>query len=493
MSILTRIVRTTEGLSSPFVTGVGYLSLLGHVTAHSDSGRDYDEDAESLESIPVLYQSGRFWAFPTHNSCWSILNVRVPSCSSSEIARHLFGILWSTTYNTEYCLRPGHDFGGAVLFQSRVGDPVQDVAGIPWSFLNADPARFEALPSDALPLYQQTLRSCKALSEVVSTPTSCVESSPFSRLPVEIIHLLLAWLSLGDIAQLRLASRSIRNASRVDLLPQAFWRSRFWVDFDMGFALRRAYDVHRVRDWRALFFNYKDAHRNPKDDMGLKNRRRVWTALGSIPSLIRLLSRHEGMSGISIAWNDLSPLELHGKRRSSPELGPCINGETMDEHARLIYHGCRESTVRSMLWPEVSAHNGYRVGISIVSFNHQVFISGIRLCSLAQSQARSITQDRTLGLIDPSSEACFDIQPSENLAGFRVAVKTTGIVGLKLFVDGSQCRSSEWVGDVSTGGPDVAFGTLLPRQGREVFAVAAGFDVSLIGILHRSTERVYRA
>ncbi len=393
------------------------------------------------------------------------------------------GILQSTTYNSQYCSTPGHDFGGAARFQRLVGDPVRDVAGTPWLFLNADPGRFELLPPDALPLYQRTFQTRKQLPEAVSTGTSWNELSPISRLPAEIVHLLLAWLPLGDIAQLRLASRSIRDTSHVDLLPQVFWRSRFWVDFDMGFSLRRNRELRHVRDWRTLFFNYKDAHGNPQDDLSLKNRKRVWTVLNGTPNLIRLLASQKGMHGTSVAWDDLSPLKLHEMRGSRIELGPCVSGETTDEHERLMYRGCRESTVRSMLWPEHSAHNGYRVGVSVVSFNHQIFISGIRICSLDMGPDWKTADDRYLGLIDPCSEKFFNIYPSDDLGSLTIAVKAGGIVGLKLARDFQGCCLPSWMGDGRTVGQDVALGKLQTRRGHRLFAVAAGFDVSLTGML----------
>ena len=193
--------------------------------------------------------------------------------------------------------------------------------------------------------------------------------------------------------------------------------------------------------------------------------------------MLRHISRPIDLGGVPITWIDLSPLSQHWKGPSSPELGHVITGEVVPvEQQELIDIGCRELQTRSLLWP-VMPSSGCTIGISVVVFNCQTFISGIRVVPSNQSYNCITDYNGILGFIDPSSETCFSIQATENLQGFEVAVKASGIVGLRILIKGVEDCCSKWVGDTGSGEPEVAFGRLIPGNGRENFAIAAGFDI----------------
>lgn len=123
------------------------------------------------------------------------------------------------------------------------------------------------------------------------------------------------------------------------------------------------------------------------------------------------------------------------------------------------------------------------ISVSHLSFNSKTFISGICVVPSGQSYNCETDYNGTLGLTSQPSETCFSIEATENLQGFEVAVRASGIVGLRILIGGREDRCSEWIGDIGTGGPEVAFGRLIPRNGCQIFAIAAGFDVCYLFLM----------
>lgn len=416
-----------------------------------------------------------------HNSCWNIVCLRLCDCDTSVVAKNLFYVLLSTTYNCRGWPSPGHDFGGAVQFHKLVGDPIRAANAGSWSLLYADPDHRALLQLEALPCYlpEVTLLACPSeAGRPADTAHWQSEERSFSQLPIEVIHLILAWLPSNDIAKLRLASRTIKCALTVKQLPQAFWSSRFTPNLEMGFAKPTHSDHHPLRNWRDFFFTVRHTLRTPDGHLPLKNRRRVWNLLGPTSDVLQHLSRHRPVCGVPFAWNDLSPLLQHWEGPSRPELGRIITGEVVNiDQQELMDIGCRELHVRGVVWPVMSCCSGCTIAISLISFNYQTFISGICVVPSNQTYSREIDRNSTLGVTNPPSETQISLQAAEHLQGFEVAVKASGIVGLRLLIGGVQDRCSEWVGDIGTGGPEVAIGRLIPGAGRRIFALAAGFDV----------------
>ena len=416
-----------------------------------------------------------------HNSCWNVLCLRVSADDGPwGIARHLFNIL-STTYQSMYYPTSRHDFGGAAL--SQLLDSCDEAAySSVLSLLGADPDHRDLLQFDATPVYLPVHSTLERTVEGDHTLNQRRRERPFCQLPMEVIQLILAWLPSTDIAQLRLASRAVSRVSTIDVLSQAFWSSRFAPDFEMGFAMPRDCELPKIPSWRDLFFAVKHALRSEKDHLSLKNRKRVWDVLGPTSHVLKLLSKSNGLSGVSITWDDHAPLAWPRRSEwprtvlSDLGLGQVITGEALSkEISSLMSLGCREVEVRSVIWPTALPHGGCNINISTLSLNHQVYISGIRISY--KTYRHEISHEYSLGLINPSSEHSISISDTEVLQGFEVAVTASGIVGLRVFIQGLQSRCSAWVGETGTGGPDIGFGRLLAREGHSIFAVAAGFDV----------------
>ena len=242
----------------------------------------------SLESFGPLYDSGT-WEFTFHASCWEILCERTsddPS-QSSHLATLLHSMLYCTPCNKYKYLRPGHDYGGAAEFQKPVGNPLNAMIRAGLSHFAAEPSKVVHADHTSCCLGHTTEVSERSTDEVATSERASA-SDIFSKMPPDIVYLLLAWLNSDDIQQLRLASRSIAILSSTKWkLPQSFWKSRFSAEFEMGFALPTHID-REPRDWRALYSALKHELQAPQPSLVLQNRRRIWKLVGKNASLFSL-------------------------------------------------------------------------------------------------------------------------------------------------------------------------------------------------------------
>ncbi|GAD94756.1 hypothetical protein AOR_1_502134 [Paecilomyces variotii No. 5] len=334
-----------------------------------------------------------------------------PPADTGHLASLLFYMLHCTTWNEDNCIRPGHDFGGAISFQKSSREPWRDMINKRYSYFASDPSRFVSIddifhylgPSHMVP---------EQLDKAIAY-TKGHYLDVFAKLPIEIIHLILTWVPSDDIQRLRLASRSVSSVSRVDNLSQLFWKSRFSPEFEMGFILPVRLDDHR--DWRRLYFAIKHALRNPERFPRLRNRKRIWQIAGSNASLLRSHLRGGCLHGAETSWPSLSSSVLqHGShsKRSRPKI---ITTEVMTRDNQLLHVGTRQIFTRCLHVP-LKAQSISAVGVCTVAFNSRIFISGLRMITDA-----STASGCSLEYITPISEDLFEILPEERVAGFEFA------------------------------------------------------------------------
>ncbi|KAE8375394.1 hypothetical protein BDV26DRAFT_295046 [Aspergillus bertholletiae] len=96
----------------------------------------------------------------------------------------------------------------------------------------------------------------------------------FSRLPPELLYMIIELLPSYNIGRLRLASKSTAYVTHPTSLPQRFWRSQFRPDFEMSFAMPK--EGARYEDWRNAYVTIRHALSNPLGSPYLKNRHRMW-------------------------------------------------------------------------------------------------------------------------------------------------------------------------------------------------------------------------
>ncbi|KAF2799430.1 hypothetical protein K505DRAFT_332568 [Melanomma pulvis-pyrius CBS 109.77] len=182
-----RAVRSTRGASSPFLTGVGFLNDRPELIAHPDEAHRYSDSTEGLETHPLRYKSNQFWVFPFHDACWSLLLARVANGedhSKTQVASHLFNILYCTPRDRFSIFTPGHDYDVVAQFQRPSRNLFQSInTSRIWSYLTADPR--EILEIDkSLDLSELSSQMIFLAVSKLGPPST---TDVLSRLPVEVI------------------------------------------------------------------------------------------------------------------------------------------------------------------------------------------------------------------------------------------------------------------------------------------------------------------
>lgn len=189
------------------------------------------------------------------------------------VAVALAQLFWGASLYRQYFCIQRHDYGGSAEFWDAEGDPMEAMSQGGYGHCAVEPSGFVSI---------EDLRSClgpeipveiPATPPIASTPRLEYGSDKFAKLPTEVMHMLLTWLRLDDIQQLRLASRPVASTSHPDQLPQFFWHGRFFPDFEMGFAMPICKEGYH--DWRFLYSRVKRGLKTHSSDR-LVNRKRVW-------------------------------------------------------------------------------------------------------------------------------------------------------------------------------------------------------------------------
>ncbi|KAF5004172.1 hypothetical protein FDECE_9310 [Fusarium decemcellulare] len=278
-----RAVRSEQWRSSVSLTGIGVL-IRPAIFAPFDASVSYMDQQRDLMAARLGYTScSKSWAFAFHDACWTILLVQITALMGrpqepQRVAEHLFNLILCLPWDHDRPRSSTHDFGGALQFWTRWPMAAPVLPGSPghepWAFLFADPCAFSITPS-AIPFLDAT----NSPPVLVKAYGDC-----FSRIPLEINHLLFSLLESSDLSSFRLSCRTAACLAKPNHLPESFWASRFAVDKEMGFfSLSIGYDGTLPpisnTDWRALYFNIKHSLRNRTDTGGVRNRRRIWHSI----------------------------------------------------------------------------------------------------------------------------------------------------------------------------------------------------------------------
>ncbi|KAF2496168.1 hypothetical protein BU16DRAFT_561002 [Lophium mytilinum] len=315
-----RLVRSRKG-SSPYVTGVGFLL---EVTQHTvlfappDATKWRDLDDLSIancqfsilrpanyEAFPVFRPYDSFWAFPIHDACWNLLK----SCTSvsghdgSTLAPSLFNFLISLDIRPEQHLEPKSIYGidPKCLDESLVLSKM----ATKWKTVHANPCELSVL--DNLPTIDNLIKQYESAKSpgwrrgrsstqrhLRITQTTSDSSDAFYHLPPELLHMILLLLPSKDVCALRLASPSVANSTRPQELPQAFWRSKFLPESEMGFAYPEG-DIRPFEiNWFHRYLAVKKACSSRTKYHPLKNRRRIWKVIMEISETFEKCNTRRG-------------------------------------------------------------------------------------------------------------------------------------------------------------------------------------------------------
>lgn len=407
-----------------------------------------------------------------HSACWDILLLRLRRGVDDRhvVAKHLFYVLLSIVWDKNNGLIQGYAYGDAIGFTSGNPEAFITTDDGSLSYLRANPCRPDGFKATAVVAKQLPSRR----TDVTTTyPIPLHHQGLFSRLPVEIIHMILTWLPSSDVCNLRFASKWVALVTTMEALPPTFWSSRFDLGFEMEFALLFVDGDNRTIDWQKSYSEIKRILQSLDGSGPVRHRKRIWTIISPICRMIEPLLTND-RQGLVTTWDNISPLSFQS---DLPDLvvGRVFRALSIaGSYPYLLFEGCREIEARSLIWPPSSELKGYTIGITLTSLDNGIFVSGVRIL---QNHGPPHAQN-SLGLIDKASETLIHIEPNISLEGFEVAVCPEGIVGLKPILGGSDCAEPGYVGSVSQQRPDIAFGRLIPRKGKKTFALSAEMDVS---------------
>ncbi|KAK0641064.1 hypothetical protein B0T16DRAFT_393405 [Cercophora newfieldiana] len=329
---ICRVITFYPSSQSSIISGIGY-----RVPTDAPSGLAFTvprrisasltSPPSTPEKVDLVTTTGRSpsspsWTFPVHADCWELLTARIsPHTCATILSKALVTLNWNWSFPSSIQQRNTNDYSLPRLFLSP-SPPYSKTYHRRASL--QQPQTFYGLavelglsPFDLSPVSQVAVKipdphplsiaAIKAKSEDVNCPWDI-----FSALSIPIIQNILRFVRTSDIPNLRLASKAIARAARVDTLPQAFWVSRFWPEFEMGFAMPEDgyYDEggHGERDWNGLYFAVKEATRAEKRPFGadgavnvLKKRKFWWERLGAAARFCERW-KHMTLKGEQFCW-----------------------------------------------------------------------------------------------------------------------------------------------------------------------------------------------
>lgn len=449
------------------------------IVTPTDSAARYSDENILTDRHRLFYPSktSSFAVFFLHDACWRLFSLRVSGSEGvhSAVVTCLFKLLFSASWDDKtgyfsFC----QDLGGALEYQASYGDRIDN-------FIHSNP--YQSLDFRQL---QNEIND----SWIVEAANKCCTSEfkdyadYFSRLPDELIQEIFTNLSIQDLMCARLASRAIAHASTIYVLGQSFWKSRFSVDFEMGFASSLTIQTAHPFDWRSRYFIIKAALSRPNDYYSLRNRKRIWRAITQISRIARLLLQSGGLRGNSAANTEQTSINPSQDAQNCPHLGQMISGnmnaDYEQRHLNRSIRFCRELEVKTMTIPALPRE--LSIGISILAFDDRRYISGLRVIN---DDYDSLPSCSALGLLTLEDESVFRLSTLDDLHGVEVACISTGIIALR-FVTGDRVdQISNWFGELPESLTAVEFCRLVACEGQRICGFRAGIDVRIYFINER--------
>ncbi|PWY82080.1 hypothetical protein BO70DRAFT_314743 [Aspergillus heteromorphus CBS 117.55] len=467
---ILRAVQRMGSLPTAALSGLGYVDALGNITAPPGTGSSFlDENASVQTYAPFYDPETESWTFTIHGLCWEVLLQRIPAGMSDAIrsATVLHDVLYCSTWNRRF-LRPGHDFGGAILFQKPVGDPIQAIIRQGYTHLLAEPSQYNCL-DDLLRTVPNTGKP-SALVHVSGRRGAFPASDILSCLPIEVVLIVLAYLPSSSIKALRTSSRSLASVTHPGSLPQHFWKTRFSLEFEMGFALPTRTDGYQ--NWREAYFAIRKSLHDPQGSEKLKSRRRIWDIVSVNAALIERYLKASTPAGVScpqIDYSDSEPGFYGVEWLSSQFVSAALSTNSHD----LLHFGTRSMYGRQITLPFQEA-DLLTVGISTVEFNSRQFVAGIRFTLIDGTTGKQHTH--SLGYVSAFKEQVIELF-QQRMIGIDLAVCAGGIMGMRMVLSNAfHVSRTTWMGSASPDGVEVSFGNLCFGNEANQLRLVAEFD-----------------
>lgn len=415
-------------------------------------------------------------AFAFHSVCWDILLSRVadrryPSGKPPGLEERLADLLCCLPVDRYGFLLVNHDFDGARQFWSSFGAP--PCYENQWSFILANPLGGRVNESnwtdlispepDSLGIHQPQLNLLRRAASF---------KDPFSKVPAEVLNMILTMLESPDICSLRLSSHAVAQASHVSHLPQSFWASRFKKGSEMAFffACLSPPDAQQTVDWRGLYAGIRQYLANRSGDGCLASKRRIWNSLSPIvTTLTALLNTAPVGSQLEVDINDI----VEGMRVPNVRLLEDWFLHSLETHLDSF-------DTRYILAPHYLSANAVRIAVSFISFDCKPYVCGIQFLSGDGKSGGGSSNHFSAGRIYPNTAQEALLVPGERLVGLEVATMLTGVVGLRFLTikPGVSGQAEHTFGSWDTSTTRVCIGKLVPRQGAQISGFKCVLDVS---------------
>lgn len=475
------------------MTGLGYLNYHHEVCADFRDDVAYTSPDVDIEAHELGRQSGAYWCFPIHETCWQLLCLRLGVAGDEalpSVAHHLFYILYNTPTDGARLLLPGHDYGGVARFQ----DPGRNRTPIIGEIYNSDMFYIHHDPSDSFDFDLGHETETTTDDHVLVAYESELSDDIFRTLPSEIIMLILCHLPTGSIPHLRLSSRPVAVASGPLLLSQSFWASRFSEDNELAFVFAdRAFVLPpEPTNWRQWYTASRKMLKEPRTYPGFQNRFRIWQTLDHILPALRIrlkngknIDRRPYTDGVAEPFGIRSPMAAAELSYEFPRsaLRESSGSTELDV-------GCRLFQTQHLNWKKINRVETVLLGVSILHQNGRKYISGMRLLSVDGSETKN-ELDR-VGFVDPTNEEIATINTDGSLRNVRVRVIVDGIIGLCLNVQGTDGVRSHVFGDFDRLDSDSGIAVLESETTLRTATFFAGLDVSLQTPEDTMLLKVYR-
>ncbi|PIG90058.1 hypothetical protein AARAC_011762 [Aspergillus arachidicola] len=226
-------------------------------------------------------------------------------------------------------------------------------------------------------------------------------------------------------------------------------------------------------DWRKAYFAIRYAFSSPLDSAYLKNRQRMQNTVTVNASLLAEHMKGSGLSGnLYNDNNDSGPKLQNGLNDLGHE--HIITTQFSTSCHEYLRVGSRKLFDRSIFLP-VNECEVRIIWLSMISFNSQKFIVGVHFQAL--DPPTQGCRNYSLGYISRGSEVKMNIPLSHRIAGFELAARANGVVGMRVVLQkGSDKSWTSWVGEFGDGDPNIAVGMLSLTKGLQRALIIAGFD-----------------
>ena len=424
-----------------------------------------------------------------------------------KLAAPLFHIFRCTTSDAAGKMMPRHGYGDAKRFLTdrrrfflwEDSDLARSLA-----HLRSDPVSFKWIRDVDKYVLSNTRISEKVSAIFYESPAGLISdvyrleearaTDCFSRLSQDILYHLANHVSTLSLAKLRLASRSVAAQLQPTQLPQAFWASRFWVDFryEMSFCFAGCPELERlslppIRNWRVFyavarmskrqFFQWGEAICGP-DTLVILHRRHIRNVLASIADPLLSLLRMPETSWCAASSGDPPGSIVDPKRHGN---GPVVRIHWTRRPESLERLPPFQFNVYQWGLFHLAKHmskRGIELTVSLITFDGFRYISGFTV-KYGSSDDANVTR---AGVYTTDSFDRTQFAAGDEILELHVYSRVDGVVGLVFTTVGKDGDERELtnhsLGLCDVSDSEVGVAVLNPGPGNKISGLGLAFDVS---------------